>query len=379
MSIRYRCPGCHTENKIEAKRCSKCRCVFPAQRDRKGYRVRVMRYGRTSSQDVQDSLTKAKDTEATMIAALKEGIEYETPRMRAKRRAMTLDSVLERYLADYRARGKGARQFESAYKTHVRATFGPVPLDLITVALVEDHLAKMRADGYAEKTIAHVLDTISRLYRYAARLGLFDGRNPCVAVRKPRVNNKTTRYLTGDQLKKLTAVLAEHPDQRFANLIRFLLFTGCRQGEAFKLEWRDVDLDRKTIHLRDPKGGLDVTLPVNATAAGVLADQRARTAEGEPFVFPLDRGGKRTIRPWRPWFALRKAAGLPAEFRIHDLRHAYASMLASSGKVDLYTLQHLLTHKQVSTTQRYAHLFPDRLRRGAEAFDEILDEGEKKG
>jgi len=54
---------------------------------------------------------------------------------------------------------------------------------------------------------------------------------------------------------------------------------------------------------------------------------------------------------------IKKAAGLPKDFRaLHGLRHVYASMLASSGQVDLYTIQKLLTHKSPAMTQRYAHL-----------------------
>ena len=70
---------------------------------------------------------------------------------------------------------------------------------------------------------------------------------------------------------------------------------------------------------------------------------------------------------------IKKAAGLPAKFRpLHGLRHAYASMLASSGHVDLYTLQKLLTHKSPQMTQRYAHLADDTLKRASNVAGDLV-------
>jgi integrase len=71
---------------------------------------------------------------------------------------------------------------------------------------------------------------------------------------------------------------------------------------------------------------------------------------------------------------IKAAAGLPRDFRaLHGLRHFYASMLASSGQVDLYTLQKLLTHKTPGMTQRYAHLRDQALRQAADLAGNIID------
>ena len=71
---------------------------------------------------------------------------------------------------------------------------------------------------------------------------------------------------------------------------------------------------------------------------------------------------------------IKEAAGLPADFRpLHGLRHTYASMLASSGKVDLYTLQKLLTHKSPQMTQRYAHLRDETLKNASTLAGQIID------
>jgi site-specific recombinase XerC len=72
---------------------------------------------------------------------------------------------------------------------------------------------------------------------------------------------------------------------------------------------------------------------------------------------------------------IKARAGLPYGFRpLHGLRHVYASMLASSGQVDMYTLQKLLTHKSPLMTQRYLHLRDEALRRAADLAGEMFDQ-----
>ena len=86
--------------------------------------------------------------------------------------------------------------------------------------------------------------------------------------------------------------------------------------------------------------------------------------DGEPFT-----DISRRVNP------IKKAAGIQADFRaLHGLRHTYASMLASSGKVDLYTLQKLLTHKSPVMTQRYAHLRDEALIKASELAGRIIEQ-----
>ena len=162
-----------------------------------------------------------------------------------------------------------------------------------------------------------------------------------------------------------------------ANFIRFLLFTGCRSGEAMKLQWKDIDFTTKQLHLRDPKGGIDQWIPLNEPAIDMLSKHRQLMPRENPIVFPSKITGLQRTRFQHPWKKAKNIAELPDEFRLHDLRHTFASWLASSGKVDIYTLQNLLTHKNVATTQRYAHLFPGAIHRGSEVFGDLVSEVEK--
>ncbi len=142
-----------------------------------------------------------------------------------------------------------------------------------------------------------------------------------------------------------------------------------RRGEMFKLLWSDVDFARGFILIRDPKGGKSQSIPLNAAAKHLLETHERTDSK---YVFPGVDGGQR-VSVQKASRRIRERAGLPKDFRpLHGLRHTYASMLASSGKVDIYTLQKLMTHKTPTMTQRYAHLRDDALQRASALAGEII-------
>ena len=152
------------------------------------------------------------------------------------------------------------------------------------------------------------------------------------------------------------------------------LFTGMRRGELLKLQWADIDFDRGFISIKDPKGVQNATIPLSESVRQILKN----LTQGEsPYIFPGKDGKKRhDIR--RGANRIKKAAGLPTDFRpLQGLRHVYASMLASSGEVDMYTLQKLLTHKSPIMTQRYAHLRDDTLRKASTLAGNIIEQASK--
>lgn len=152
-----------------------------------------------------------------------------------------------------------------------------------------------------------------------------------------------------------------------------------RRSEIRKLKWSDVDERNGFILLRDPKGGEDQRIPLSDAAAELL---KAHPRDGKNlYVFAGERsGGPRAARHIAESSRkIRDAAGLPKDFRPnHGLRHTFASHLASSGAVDIYTLQRMMTHKSPTMTARYAHLTDVALKRGANVMAGIVAAVEKK-
>jgi integrase len=143
--------------------------------------------------------------------------------------------------------------------------------------------------------------------------------------------------------------------------IRLLILTGCREGEILSLRWDAVDFERGYLRLADTKTGRSVR-PLAQSAAALLAT--LPRISSNPFVLPGLKPGDHLKEIKRVWYAVRYAAGLD-EVRLHDLRHSFASVPASSGE-SLLIVRALLGHKRASTTERYAHLADDPVRRAAD-------------
>lgn len=377
MAISILCPSCKSCYTVKRSKCKKCGAPAEHMVDgkaRKTYRIRIQKGGRRYTATHVGNLSSAE----TVASKMRVNLDEDKPLDAKPAVSPTVREVYERYLSDYVRRCKAVRQLESFWRARIEEPWGDRRLSSVGSSELEDVVEKMRADGYAPKTQAHLVDFFSRLFNFAERRNLWNGPNQARAVRRPRVNNQTTRYLDEKQIAALLAVLDGWPSQIDANWVRFLLFTGARRGESFKLEWRDVDLARKLVTFRDPKGGRDVVLPMNSAAHATLKAQRAIVPKDCALVFPAEHGGIRQGGSFHKWEKIRDAAGIPSEFRLHDLRHTYASWIASSGKVDLYTLQHLLGHRESRTTARYAHLFPEQMAKGAEVFAELVKGKAKK-
>jgi integrase len=225
-------------------------------------------------------------------------------------------------------------------------------------------------DGCAPATIKHVLGLIKRLYNWAWENDLYNGENPTAKIKPPKFNNEKTMTLTELQTKKLLIELKNWKNRTAALVIKFALYTGCRKSEIFKLTWKDVDLRKKFMKLRDPKGK-PIDLPIGQKVCDVLKEARKLNRKSK-YVF-ANRFGKKRKHFATTWRRIKQRALLPEEFRFHDLRHTFASELISSGKVDLYRLQKLLNHQSPSMTQRYAHLADKALREAANSVDNVFD------
>jgi len=242
---------------------------------------------------------------------------------------------------------------------------------------VEDHVYAVaeRAPRQAQVTL-QLLKSVLRNAR--ARGHVVNER--ILTIRPPALERRERFFLEWEQVE----ALAHAMPRPYRNLGRFAAQTGLREGECFGLRDRDVDLEAGNVRVEHGvyKGGL-VQLKTKASrrvvdlsplASRLLREQLlARVPSAEGLVFPNPQGGVQNANNFRRrvFVPACRAAGLPAGFHFHDLRHTYAALMIRAGAEAKY-LQAQMGHSSIRTTyDDYGHLFPNANRAVLGAFDEL--------
>ena len=280
-----------------------------------------------------------------------------------ERRITLGDTWLLYHEANHRIK-RSIRDDEGRYWRYLQGSLGGRRLDQIKPGMIADVLNSMRAQGRAPATRMLVLALLSAIYSWAIRRDLCLD-NPCRRVARPKVDNARTRVFSPEEVQKFLDVLKTWPNRPIALLLRFLLLTGLRSGQAKLLRWEWVDLERcvLTFPKSSTKNGKGQTLPLSAVAVEVLKEVQG-SGRGS-IVF---HGVTNVPRHFQ---RVAKLAGIQGA-RCHDLRRSFGSWAVSNG-VDIYTVSKLLGHSSVSVTEKvYAHLSLDTLRKGADVVGKLL-------
>lgn len=230
-----------------------------------------------------------------------------------------------------------------------------------------------------------VIALLSKMFSLAStRWKGWSGRddNPAKGIGRYQ-EEKRQRYLEADELFRLSNALASHKNQVSANAIRLLMLTGARRNEVLSATWDQFDLNREVINPDTGEGEpspiwvkpsahtkqmKEHRIPISAAARQMLTEMQKTT--GGDYLFPGRRKGEHLTEIKRFWASVCKTAKIK-DCRIHDLRHTYASILASSG-LSLPIIGALLGHTQQATTQRYSHLYDDPLREATERVGNLV-------
>lgn len=260
------------------------------------------------------------------------------------------------------------------YKLHIEPHFGKMLLTDITSDKINTFILgfkiKRKKDGayYAPQTVKHIYNLIRRVFNFVKKLGFFTGDNPVTLVELEKFDNSRVAHLTRDELFRLINV-CDSREIMSANdgaLIKFAIYTGLRKSELFALKWDSVDIEHKIITLYDTKGKKNQSLLISDMAVEALSE----IPNSDVYVFPSVRGGKRN-NITKLWRRAKQAANIRSEIVFHDIRHTFGTMAVTAG-VPVDVLQKMMTHKDIRTTQRYAHIVDQRLRDGAKLLDQAF-------
>ena len=375
MGIYIRCTTCKSDYQLGTKCCKKCPEHPVLSGTNKTYKVAVKTPTGKRVVRLVESLALARRVESSLKGKVAE------KKILGTEEAPTFDEIWEKYIRWAKSNKKSAKDDKNRWDLHIKPYLGGKKLDQVLSSDIQNILISMQGHqrsnnkAYSPQTIKHIFGLIRRLYNWSSEQQLYLGPNPTVRIRPPKVNNQKTECLTKNEVENLLKTLELWPNRLGALVVEFALFTGLRLGEVLGLKWQDVDMEKGFVVLNDPKGKPAI-LPISPEAKEILKKTiKLKPSPDCPYIFPNNKGQRR-VSFNKIWLNIRRAAKLPDDFRFHGLRHTFASYLASSGKVDLYTLQKILNHQSPQMTQRYAHLLDEALRRGANVAGEIF--GAKK-
>lgn len=319
------------------------------------------------------TLHEARSTAMRVLARTRRGEDPSGDRQ-AYFRSPTIADLADRYLREHallKKKASSTKDDTRNWRLHVLPRLGKQKVADVTRA----DLAGLHSELAATPYVANrVLALLSKAFNLAEVWGWRkDGTNPCRHIERFK-ERRRERFLSPEELSRLAQVLAtaENEQTEWPQVVaafRLLIFTGCRVGEILNLQWEHVDFEARCLRLPDSKTG-SKTIYLSNPALKVLAD--LDPPEGNPFVVWGVKPGRHLRSLTRPWHRIRGRAGLE-DVRLHDLRHSYASFGAGAG-LSLRMIGQLLGHSQPVTTQRYAHLAADPVRKAAELIAESVED-----
>jgi integrase/recombinase XerD len=216
-------------------------------------------------------------------------------------------------------------------------------------------------------TLQRKVACLRSFYRHLRRQALIED-DPTALLKAPRETRKLPQVLTRDEVARLLSQPdgGEPPALRDRALLEVMYACGLRASEAIELELADLDLDRRELRARG-KGNKERIVPVGSEAAralGVYLIRGRPRLVGDRYenrLFVNHRGSGLTRQGlYKIVQRYAAAAGLASKMSPHTLRHTFATHLLAGG-CDVRSLQEMLGHADVATTQLYTHLSADRL------------------
>lgn len=307
------------------------------------------------------SATAARERAKALKRRIADG-EDPMAKRQAMRAAPTINELWDRYKQEHlpKKRPKSQENDHWIMDRRVGPRLGKVKVAAVTRDDIE--ALHRRLSGDAPIMANRVVAFLSMMFSCSIKWG-YRTDNPARGVERNPESGRT-RYLSSDELGRLIPALDAHPDQQAADIVRLLFLTGARKGEVLGATWDQFDLAKGvwTKPGATTKQKTEHRVPLSAPALKLLVGLQER-ADG-PHLFPGRVPGKPRLGLKKFWSEVRQTAEIDG-CRIHDLRHTFASILASYG-LSLPIIGALLGHTQPATTARYAHLFDDPLRAATE-------------
>lgn len=229
------------------------------------------------------------------------------------------------------------------------------------------YLLDMQKQGRAPSTVSRTLASLRSFYTYLCAQG-FVSKNPTDGLEAPKVEKKLPRILTTSEVDRLMNQPSDEDDKgcRDKAMLEVLYATGIRVSELMELSIDDVDLNVGCIHCRSEKH--DRVVPIGHAAQEALlryistSREKLISEDDEKTLF-VSCGGRKMSRQgfWKIIKKYREKANIDTDITPHTLRHSFAAHLLENG-ADLKSIQEMLGHTDISSTQVYSKLINSRIK-----------------
>ena len=200
--------------------------------------------------------------------------------------------------------------------------------------------------------------TLYNFFNYCIKKGYID-KNPCSGIKKLNELSRL-KTLSDEDIQKL---IAGSTNKLTKDIITFLIYTGCRKGEALNLKWDDVDMQNGIIAIKGTKTKYDRYIPISKPLKELLSG----IEKNQDSLYVFNKNGAKLTDFKRSFHTACKNAGFK-DMHIHDLRHVFASKMVMNG-TSLFITGELLGHRTTQMTKRYSHLVPETLKK---AVDDVF-------
>ena len=330
----------------------------------KSNRIRQARLGSTDSLGLEQAREKAR----VMRSQAQMGFNPLEQLEKVKSTPTFKEFVREKYIPYIKSYKRSWEFDQQTIEKRMMRIWGHKKLNEFKPGDLIEFQNTMVNQGFKPGSVNRYMAIIKHILNTAEKWDYIDS-SPTRKVSRMYDAGRQERFLSPEELERVLDELNNCNSPVVPDIIRFLIMTGARKSEAVNLPWSEVDLEAGEWVLPPErnKGKRFKRIPLSKKAVELLQN---RQQNGCAYVFPNPETGKPIQHFHGTWDRIRKNAGVP-DLRIHDIRHSFASFLVNSGR-SLYEVQKLLSHSDISQTQRYAHLRKDTLQDAAEIVSKLL-------
>ncbi len=281
---------------------------------------------------------------------------------RDKSENTSVRSAFDRYVKEVvPTKKESSRRREIGRAKFLSERLGQYSLATLNSEIISDFRDKRLSEGKSNNTVRLELALLSHLYSVSIKeWGIGLTVNPVLNVRKPSPGKGRERRLKKDEEERLLRAARQQSNPFVGWIIRLALHTAMRKGEIVSLVMDSVDMNKKTIFIRDTKNSLVRTVPMSGSAFETMKEVMAYQdrPDDTDLVFP-GKPGKNGEKPKpyiinKAWVRALKIAEMD-DFRFHDLRHEATSRLVEAGFSDQQVAS-ITGHSSMQMLKRYTHL-----------------------